>query len=87
MYRRTRFSPTRVTYTYDDDGSQTTENRGGVTTGYVYDDENRLTKITHPDATLSTYTYAGDGMRRTVHEPGTSIKTMVWDGSDYLGEV
>ena len=57
-----------------------------MTTGYVYDDENRMTKITHPDATLSTYTYAGDGMRRTVHEPGTTVKTMVWDGSDYLLE-
>ena len=30
-----------MTYTCDDDGNQTTENRGGVTTGYVYDDEKR----------------------------------------------
>ena len=51
-----------------------------------YDDENRMTKITHPDGTFSTYTYSGDGLRRTIHEPGGSVRTMVWDGSDYLME-
>jgi len=53
---------------------------------YTFGDDSRLTKITHPDASLSTYTYSGDGLRSTVHEPGGSVRTMVWDGSDYLME-
>jgi len=36
---------------------------------------------------VSTYTYSGDGLRRTKQEPGQPLRTMVWDGSDYLGEV
>ncbi len=79
--------PTRVTYTYDTDGNQTTEDRGGVVTGYIYDDADKMKKINHSDGTKSTYTYSGDGLRRTVHEHGESAKTMVWDNSDYLMEI
>ncbi|MCH8274748.1 MAG: hypothetical protein IH851_08155 [Armatimonadetes bacterium] len=51
-----------------------------------YDNENRLTKVTHPAGTFSTYTYDGDGKRRTAHEAGGSLTTMIWDGDDYLQE-
>ena len=35
----------------------------------------------------STYKYVGDGLRRSVIEPGGALTTVIWDGSDYLGEV
>ncbi len=80
-------SATRVTYTYDSDGNQTTEDWGGVVTGYIYDDADKMKRIDHSDGTKSTYTYSGDGLRRSVHEPSTTIKTMVWDNTDYLMEI
>lgn len=77
---------TMTTFTFDTNGNQTTDNVGGVTTGYVYDRENRLKKITNPDFTVSTYSYDGDGLRRTKQEPGQAVRTMVWDRTDYLME-
>ena len=35
---------------------------------------------------LSTYSYDGDGLRRSAHEPGGALTTFVWDGDDYLLE-
>ena len=77
---------TKTTVTYDNNGNPTTENVGGVTTGFVYDNENRLTKRTDPDGSIASYTYQGDGLRRTRQEPGKSKFSILWDGSDYLGE-
>jgi YD repeat-containing protein len=54
-----------TTFTYDPDGNKTLDNAGGVATGYVYDCENRLKKVTYSDGTISTYSYGGDGLRRT----------------------
>jgi YD repeat-containing protein len=73
-------------YTYNAAGNQTLENLAGVQTGYVYDGENRLTKITNSDASLVTNAYQGDGLRRTTQQPGGKVSTMVWVGSDYLGQ-
>ena len=57
----------------------------------TYDPANRLKVVAiHPDSgsqTLASYTYAGDGLRRTEHEPGKSLVTLIWDGDDMLGEV
>jgi YD repeat-containing protein len=74
-------------YAYCPAGILTLEHLAGFQTGYVYDGENRLTKLTNPDGTFSTYTYAGGGLRRTAQDFGGTVHTMVWDGSDYLGEV
>jgi YD repeat-containing protein len=52
----------------------------------VYDNENRLTDVKLPAGTLSTYTYAGDGLHRSAFEAGGSLTTMIWDGTDYLME-
>ena len=68
-------------------GRRIGENAAGSLTAYQYDNENRLTSIRFPDGTRSTYTYAGDGLRRTAFEAGGTLTTMVWDGDDYLGEV
>ena len=81
-----------TTYAYDATGNQTEENLNGSRTTYVYDNENRLTGMRYPDATRSTYTYAGgfpvqgEGLRRSAQEPGGALTTYIWDGSDYLGE-
>ena len=74
----------RTTYTYDNNGNLTEENLSGSRTTYVYDNENRLVTIVNADATRSSYTYDGDGLRRSKQEPGGSLTTMVWDGSEYL---
>jgi YD repeat-containing protein len=66
-------SSTTITFTFDDNGNQTTENRAVVVTGYVYDPENRLKKQTEPDGSVTTMTYDGDGLRRSKAEDGTGI--------------
>jgi YD repeat-containing protein len=74
------------TYTFDNAGSQTLDNVAGVLTTCQYDPENRLLFATSSSA-VSSYTYQGyDGLRRSWQELGTSLTTIVWDGSDYLQE-
>jgi len=51
--------------------------------------DNRFLTETNPDLTISTYSYAAEGLRRSRHEAaetGQPVHTIVWDGSDYLGE-
>ena len=38
------------------------------------------------DMTIQTYTYDGDGQKRSENKNGT-VTTIVWDGMDYLGEI
>lgn len=47
---------------------------------------NRLTQVLNPDGSRSTYSYAGDGLRRSAQEPGEALTTFIWDGDDYLME-
>lgn len=48
------------------------------------DKENR--QISHTQgATVVTYTYSGDGLKRSEVSSG-STTTLVWDGSEYIGE-
>jgi len=74
-------------YTYNGVGNLTLEAQGAAQTGYVYDCENRLLKLTNPDGTVITNTYSGDGLRRTTQQPSTAVSTIIWDGSDYLGQI
>ena len=46
-----------------------------------------LKKMTTPLFAVTTYSYAGNGQRRSYQKPGQAINTIVWDGSDYLGEI
>jgi YD repeat-containing protein len=72
---------------YDAASRLSTSVQGSLVTTCAYDGENRLASVSSP-AGRSTYTYQGsDGLRRTKQEPGGPLTTMVWDGSDYLGEV
>jgi len=74
-------------YTYNAVGNLALEAQGVMQTGYIYDGENRLTKLTNPDGTVLTNTYGGDGLRRTSQQPGGAVSTMIWDGSNYLGQI
>ena len=75
----------RITYVYDANGNMTSENRGGVTTHYAYNPENRNTKVTNPDGSVVTYTYGADGLRRKIQD-STGVTTVIYDGRDYLKE-
>jgi YD repeat-containing protein len=80
------FAAATTNYTYNGVGNLTLEDTAGVQTGYVYDGENRLIKLTNPDGSVVTHTYQGDGLRRSKQDPGQKPTTFVWDGSDYLQE-
>ncbi|QYK54617.1 MAG: hypothetical protein KF824_06870 [Fimbriimonadaceae bacterium] len=79
----------QVTHTYDSNGNLQVvsgrlyvANPGTVTMSY--DKENR--QISHTQgATVVTYTYSGDGLKRSEIASG-STTTLVWDGSEYIGE-
>ena len=75
-----------TTHSYDATGNLTLENLGGSLTSYQYENENHLTLIQFPAGTLSTYSYNGDGLRRSAFEAGSTLTTFIWDGSDYLME-
>ncbi len=75
-----------TTYTYSNNANLGIEQTGAAYTTYTYDQSNRMTGVLYSDATRSTYTYRGDGKRRSAQEPGGSLNTMIWDGEDYLGE-
>ncbi|MBS1707746.1 MAG: hypothetical protein JSS65_03385 [Armatimonadetes bacterium] len=78
--------PTPVTYTHDNNGNMTVENRNGVQTQYVYDRSNRLQTEIASDLTRTTMLYDGDGLRR-VKQTTSALTTYLWDGADYLGEL
>ena len=77
---------TKTTVTYDANGNLTEENANGSRTTNVWDQENRLVGVRYPAGTRSTYTYEADGLRRSKHEPGGDLTTMIWDRDDYLME-
>lgn len=82
--------PTPVTYTFDNNGNMTLENRNGAQTQSVYDRSNRLkAAVTNLGDSRTTMLYDGDGLRRVkqLTNHGLVVTTYVWDGSDYLGEV
>ncbi len=74
-------------YTYNAVGNLTLEAQGASQTGYVYDGENRLLKLTNPDGSIVSNTYAGDGLRRFTQQPGKAGTTIIWDGQNYLGQL
>ena len=76
-----------TTYTFDRNGNRTIDHVLTDTTDYSYDDENRLVHISAPGAQFNTYTYDGDGRRRSYTERTVSLTTIIWDGDDYLMEI
>jgi hypothetical protein len=57
----------------------------GRQTTMTYDKENRM-KTFAEATTIQTYTYDGDGYKRSENKNGV-VTTLVWDGTDYLGEI
>ena len=75
-----------ITYLYDANGNLTNvTDPPNVIITMAYDKENRLSEH-RQNAAIDTYLYDGDGLKRVEIE-GASRTTLVWDGSDYLGEV
>lgn len=80
--------PTGVTYSYDNNGNTTVENRGGIVTNYTYNKRNKVRVILTVQGSRDSFvtmTYDGDGLRRT-KSTDDGLITYVWDGSDYLQE-
>jgi hypothetical protein len=66
-------------------GNQTNQQLPWQKTTITYDKENRM-KTFAEDTVVQTYTYDGDGQKRSENKNGT-VTTIVWDGTDYLGEI
>ena len=74
-----------TTYAWTGYGALESEITGTSTTTNTYSGQDQLIGVVEPDGKLSTYTFDGDGLRRTTREDRTTGATsMVWDGSDYL---
>ncbi|MBX3107821.1 MAG: RHS repeat protein [Fimbriimonadaceae bacterium] len=77
-----------ITHTYDDNGNLVNvdgyNEEGTGTVTMAYDKENRLVKDMR-NGTVATYTYSGDGLKRSSIVDG-AVTTLVWDGSEYLAE-
>ena len=74
-----------TTYTYSANGALTTIQQPASMTNMQYDKENRLV-LNQSGGVTSTYQYSGDSLKR-VEEISAVTHTLIWDGSEYLGEV
>lgn len=80
-----------TTYGYSSNGNLTeVDEPGKASYTMTYDKENRLvrheTYATGVLISTTTYTYDGDGLKRSEIVDGWN-KTYLWGGADYLGEV
>ncbi len=80
-----------ATCTYSAPGNLTLDTGQGLT--MAYDEENRMTLL-DSGAQVSTYAYDGDNLKRleiatdiNQDPPTLAVTTILWDGTDYLGEV
>jgi hypothetical protein len=51
----------------------------------TYDKENRM-KAFFEDSVAHTFSYDGDGYKRTELQNG-ALSTLIWDGTDYFGRI
>jgi RHS repeat-associated protein len=78
-------STAEANYTYDADGNLIQKSLKGEQTLYHYDYNNRLTKITHPDGSVSEYTYDTEGRRIKSNEKGV-VTHYFYDGNNVILE-
>ena len=59
----------------------------------AYDEENRMTLL-DSSTQVSTFAYDGDNLKRleigtdvSQDPPTLAVTTLLWDGTDYLGEI
>lgn len=73
-----------ATCTYSAPGNLT--NDTGQALPMSYDEENRLTRL-DSGATVATYAYDGDNLKRKEIAMNGAVTTLIWDDTDYLGDV
>ncbi|GIK32358.1 MAG: hypothetical protein HND43_07235 [Armatimonadetes bacterium] len=80
-----------TTYTWTGYGALSSQTTGTATTDYSYNGQDHLAVVTEPSGDKTTYSFDGDGLRRSVattnqnqDPPTLDVTTFVWDGSDYL---
>ena len=69
----------------DANGNVTAQTQDGQTTTYLWNTQNYLTKVTAPDGSSESYTYCGEGIRRTVVN-ASGTRTFIRDGKNILLE-
>ncbi|WP_105616994.1 RHS repeat-associated core domain-containing protein [Vallitalea okinawensis] len=70
-------------YSYDLNGNLLQENRSGDITKYVYDELNRLSTVTYPDAKVETFTYDGAN-NRTERRMGEEVTIYTYNDLNQL---
>lgn len=71
---------TRISYTYDANGNlRTRTDAAGKVTAYEYDQANRLTKVTYPDATTVKSGFDANGNLQYVEDPRGLRTTYTYD--------
>ncbi len=81
----------QTTYSFDNNGNKVQSYLVGTGLSVnTFDFENRMIGVATAAGAVSTYSFAGaTGLRRTKQEgseAGQPVHTIVWDGSNYLGE-
>ena len=67
-------SSDNTTYTYDNNGNQTSKTDSSGTTNYIYNKDNKLTRVEHSNGDISTYKYDSEGRRIEKVEDGKKNK-------------
>ncbi|KAA0232249.1 MAG: hypothetical protein EDM74_13660, partial [Armatimonadetes bacterium] len=75
-----------TTYAWTGYGALESEITGNSTTGYAYNGQDQLAVVTDPSGDKTTYSFDGDGLRRSVattnqsqDPPTLDVTTFVWD--------
>ncbi len=71
---------------YDLNGNVTQQIEGGQTTSFSWNSQDYLVGVTHPDGTSESYTYCGEGIRRTKTD-SQGLRRFIRDGHNVLIEV
>lgn len=84
---------TSESYTFDDNGNCVSVWESADSwVSMVYDKENRMVEHHQfnsnedPSLVITTYTYNADSQKRKEQHQLDGVVTLIWDGSEYLGE-
>ena len=74
-------------FKYDEEGNLIEKKVNNKITRYVYDFENRITKIEYPDGSYSQYTYDALGRRIGKRYPNGKTVSYLYDGHNLIQEI
>ena len=74
-----------TTYAYDALGQCTQQNQDGAVTLYGWNELGQMVSVTAPDGTSESYSYCGDGIRRTATD-SSGTRLFIRDGQNILLE-